>query len=899
MLDEPREDKHSAIDLRAAPCDVTRRWRPASSDRTITLCARAVIRCGGSFSRSSSHTEQSDATMQNLGSFSALLHKEHPSLFPEPESALRSILNIGHTIEERDDNSLDSLCTHTLYNACWLLRHEDALNEILVLHNLEIVELHCNTYTLRHLGHGTTSEGSPNTPLDAGREALVKWLLRVHRCIRNLSLDLTAITESPTEFCDALRLHRNYRSIHIGVSGRESPRCQQLTNLLCDTTGLLELSLFGIHMFNEEDGVRIHSVVVSNDRIRKLSFQRCHDHHSNLKQIVHAATRLPDLEELVLSVEKPGSSSSEDLKLESLLGHPCYLRKLRLHIDTSYREFLEYLAINQCITELEITHKVSEAWDLIPLLGNTGLENALRRLVISLDMQSVLKDESYEVLLLSFLEEAALDMLKFHNTLFTEKGIRAIANGLKMNGKFVCKATSDPAMKDSEKRPFLKELHLRGENLSCDELSILVESLQYNRFLKVLDVGAISATERSTHWAVTKTIVDNLTATLPERSARSEKSPTAPFRVVKDHFPEELMHLISALCSDITFQKLNFVFLLNPDEDRNTRIMEFGHLLALLPYCTTLNTLETVSIESNSCGIPDEGAVGLAMLACMSKTLVDLTLSLGDCSSEITSILLFEGLADNVSIRQLTMSGWGLASPAPLFFQHMCQANKSLQRLHIHMTNVADKGNAAFIDQLPNALKYISSLLEFRVTHGTEREEVFLDKVPAVLRRNQKLLSDAAKLVADLVQQREFPQGSGEVGYDVHLTRPRSRTFNRVKDLPELRKWIMIMTGWSTEKIEAELAFTKELAAGLLSEAGEAGTSDDVDEETQSVFEDLRLSEVAQPPFSEPYDGRYGERLRALNSTARAVYYGEENRYSKLCKDLQEALRNQDPDLLA
>ncbi|KAK8770379.1 hypothetical protein V5799_013156, partial [Amblyomma americanum] len=837
--------------------------------------------------------EQSDAMMQNLGRFSALLHKEHTSLFREPESALRSILNIGHTIEERDDNSLDSLCTHTLYNACWLLRHEDALNEILVLHNLEIVELHCNTYTLRSLGLDTASEA-----MDAGRDALVQWLLRVHRCIRCLSLDLTAITESPTEFCDALRLHRNYRSIHIGVSGRESPRCQQLTDLLCDTTDFLELSLFGIHMFNEEDGVQIHKVVVPNERIRKLSFQRCHDHHSNLKQIVDAATCLTDLEELVLSVQKPASSRSEDLKLESLLGPPCSLRKLRLHIDTSYREFLEYLAINQCITELEITHKVSEAWDLLQLLGNTGLENALRRLVLSLDMQSVLEDESYVILLHSFLEDAALDMLKFHNTLFTEKGIRAIANGLKMNGKFDFKATSDPTLKDSEKRPFLKELHLRGENLSCDELSILVASFQYNRFLKVLDVGAISPTVRSTHKDVTKTIVDHSTETLSERSARSEKNPTAPFRVVKDHFPEEHMHLISALLSDITFQKLNFVFILHHFEDRDARIKEFGNLLALLPYCTALNTLESVSIESKFCRIPDEGAVGLAMLACMSKTLVDLTLMLGNRSSEITSILLFEGLAVSVSIRQLTMSGWNLASPAPIFFQHMCQTNKSLQRLHIHMTDVADKGNAAFIAQLPNALKYISSLLEFRVTHGTGRE-VFLDKVLAVLRRNQKLLSDAAKLVTDLVQQRELPQGSGGVGYDVHLTRPRSRTFNRVKDLPELRKRIMIMTGWSTEKIETELAFTKELAAGLLSEAGEAGTSDDVDEETQSVFEDLRLREVAQQADSEPYDGRYDERLRDLNRAVRAIYYEEEHRYAVLCYKMQKAFRILDLDLLS
>ncbi|KAK8778913.1 hypothetical protein V5799_019745 [Amblyomma americanum] len=836
--------------------------------------------------------KQSDATMQNLGSFSALLHKEQPFLFPEPESALRSILNIGHIMEERDDKALDSLCTQTLYNTCWLLRHEDALNEILVLHNLEIVELHRNTYTLRHLGHDMTSEA-----LDFRREALVKWLLRVHRCIRCLSLDLTAITESPTEFCDAFRLHRNYRSIHIGVSGRESPRCHQFTNLLCDTTDLLELSLFGIHMFNEEDGVRIRSVVVSNSRIRKLSFQRCHDHQSNIKQIVHAASRLPDLEELVLSIEKPASSSSEDPKLESLLDQPPYLRKLRFHIDTSYHNFLQDLAINQCITELEITRKMLVARDLIPLLENSGLENALKRLVVSLDMQSVLKDASYEALLLTFLEEAALDVLKFHNTLFTEKGIRAIAKGLKTNGKL--QATSGPTKEDSEKRPFLKELHLRGENLSCDELSILVESLQYNRYLKVLDVGAISATERTAHWAVTKTIVDDLTGTLLERSARSEKSPTAPFRVVKDHFPEELVRLISALRRDITFQKLNFVFLLNPDEDRSTRIMEFGHLLALLPYCTTLNTLESVSIESNSFEIPDEGAVGLAMLACMSKTLVDLTLTLGDSSSEITSILLFEGLADSVSIRSLTMSGWGLASPAPLFFQHMCQTNKSLQRLHIHMTNVADKGNGAFIAQLPNALKYISSLLEFRVTHGTGREEIFLDKVLAVLRRNQKLLCEAAKLVTDLVKQRELPQGRGEVGYDVHLTRPRSRTFNRVKDLPELRKGIMILTGWSTEKIETELVFTKELAAGLLSEAGEAGTSDDVDEETQNVFENLRLREVAEHAFSEPYDGRYDERLEALHKAVRAVYYEEEDRYSKQYKGLQEALRTLDPDVLA
>nr|XP_037273734.1 uncharacterized protein LOC119165771 [Rhipicephalus microplus] len=108
------------------------------------------------------------------------------------------------------------------------------------------------------------------------RECLITWLLRVHRCIRRVRLDLTEVAQSPGAFCRGYRLHEDYKILELGVSGKTLPRGRRLFLFLGHVTQLTELSLYGLYLMHPDDHCRLAALVASNVFLRKLTLKKCH-----------------------------------------------------------------------------------------------------------------------------------------------------------------------------------------------------------------------------------------------------------------------------------------------------------------------------------------------------------------------------------------------------------------------------------------------------------------------------------------------------------------------------------------------------------------------------------------------------------------------------------------------
>lgn len=894
--------------------------RTAAADERAVIATKAAASSEERESDGSESPPEGEAPYSHyLVSLSTFVHQRQPVLFPQVESFLHSVLDVHRTISEEPVEVLDALCTQSERVCCWLLAYQDTMNRMMAPYEVEVVEVHPGSYTMRHLGDTFPKQATAESIREKAqgmcigdkqfvheRECLVTWMLRVHCCIQRLHLDLTAVAGSPGEFCRRFRLHEGYRVVELGVSGTASPRSRFLFPFLGHVSRLTELSLFGLYLLLPEDNFRLAALVASNVLLRKLSLKRCHIADSNLAGLIDAAVGLPLLECFSLSLCNAGLWFKRSQQLALLLASSGSerLRQVQFGVACDLKPILENLRENKNVVEVHISHELVAPSELMKLCDLAEANTSLRRLVLSVDLESALPSRYYQFILTKFIENAKMEHLMLSNSFFTTRGVQAIAGGLKKNGiqKRACLPFEEPPTMNDEREPrFLKALYLRSSNLTCEHLSILVEALNANDTLEVLDVGKVQSSPSVSHTDVTQKIIDNA-IWQNQRKTVSQQNFSAPIvRVNKVHFAEEIPLLISAIRKDVTFRKLNLAFCDVPGESLGSRSLQFSHLVAMLPFYRASDALESLEIDVHLPGIRNHSFLGLSLLAASSKTLTELSISLADTCCEFTSILLLQGLASSVSIRSLMMSGWGLKHPVSVWFWNFCRLNQSLQKLHIHVTSTQDEGSAGFLDDLPDTIEECRWLVDFRLTHGKLREPIVLPEVLSIVRKNQQLhpVAVTQTITAAMEPHRVIQTFEKKLTVDIGVRLRRSL------DKTGFKEALVERTNWYTEKIDKAIKFTKALISRTLGQRAKVQRRDsslgpnlkakvrgpfgDLDEITQErIFRRLQVHNACTLDCSDIYVAEYQMRLSEVSHAMRTIYNEEHQYYASVCNKLQQ-----------
>ncbi|KAH6923431.1 hypothetical protein HPB50_001070 [Hyalomma asiaticum] len=680
------------------------------------------------------------------------------------------------------------------------------------------------------------------------RECVILWLLRVHRCIERLRLDLTDIAESPDEFCRGWRLHWGYRVVELGVSGRISPSGHRLFSVLGHVTLLTELSLSGLYLMSPDDNVLLAALVTANMFLRKLSLTRCYMDARNLDGVVEATTGLPFFESFSISLQNPHSWVERGEQLSRLLAStgPSRLRRAQFGDGCHLKPLLKRLCQSTNVVEVQIAQELFSPSDLMTLCDVAEANTTLERLFLSIDMERAVPSRYYQSVLTRFVENANMDILKLDNSFFTTRGVRAVAEGLKRNCTVEMQRPDTEecsTLKKNAQQRCLRELYLRGDNLTCEHVSILVDALDGNRTLEILDVGYAKASAKVSDADVTQKIIDDAIRQYHRAVISQRNNPTAAARVNKVYFAEDIPLLISAIRKDVTFRKLILSFCDVPERTIQRQSSEFSRLLALLHFFSVRDTLEVLDVNVSSPGVSDVAFLGLSLLVATSKNLTELSIELADTCSDFASVLLFQGLASSTSVRSLIMSGWRLDHPVPLWFDHFCRVNASLRKLHIHVTCLEDEANTVFLTALPDTLANCAWLVDFRLTCGDLREPVFIPEVLSFLRVNKKLNPFAVRLVTHAARMPNIVVQH----CDKKLSLYAGVTLRRAIELPDFKQALLESFTDSTDEIERAINKTKSLVSSALGRRAKIHRRLSVTGPTLNADEADRSEDMSQP----------------------------------------------------
>ncbi|XP_075727662.1 uncharacterized protein LOC142768944 [Rhipicephalus microplus] len=842
-----------------------------------------------------------------LTGFSEFLHEKAPSVFPHWRSFERLVLDVRRAIHEKPAAELDSWCSHSERQPCWLLSFEDTIARFVLLYDIEMAVIHPGSFSMHHVDRDFLKRANAEAIRDRAREmgiepeqflyerdCLITWLLRAHRCILRVRLDLTEVAQSPGEFCRGYHLHKDYKILELGVSGKTLLRGRHLFLFLGHVTQLTELSLFVLYLTHPDDDCRLAALVASNVFLRKLTLKMCHIADRNLEGLIDAVKGLPLLECVSISVLDPESCFERSQQLSQLLVGPGCRSLQQAHFDVpcDLGLILERLGENEQVVEVYINQQLTTPSELMKLCDLVNANTHLKHLSLPINMDSTLPRRYYKFVLSKFVEKARMEVLNLQNSFITTRGIKAIAEGLKRNG---AKEASEPTSviqtteSDVGRQQYLKALYIRGD-LTCEHLGILVDALDANRTLEVLDVGRVLPSPSMSHADVTRKIVDQAFRQ-GQCSTRSQRSSVATVRVNKVYFGEDLHLLIIAVRNDVTFHKLNLLFGDSPTEMLKSHSFDFSQLLALLPFFAVAETLETLEIQVSVPGTYDVAFMGVSLLAATSNSLTELNVILADSCCEFVSILLLHGLASSISIRSLTMSGWSLKRPVPFWFFRFCCMNESLRKLHIHITNLEADDNTTFYEDLPDALAKCRWLVDFRLTCGKLREPIFIPEVLSIIRRNKRVQKWPVKLVATA----EGDPQKVVKHFDKNLTLDKSVRLRRSMDVPDFKQHVFERFMYSTDVIDRAIETIKNLVSSTLGHRAKvhrrattpgpgSNVRDEVrtglmDEATQErLFRNLHVRDLRGGNFDLNVD-HYMMRISMVSHMMRTVYNEQQKRY--------------------
>ncbi|KAL3192347.1 hypothetical protein MRX96_059158 [Rhipicephalus microplus] len=238
---------------------------------------------------------------------------------------------------------------------------KDTLARFVLLYDIEMAVIHPGSFSMHHVDRDflkrANAEGIRDRAREMGiepeqflyeRECLITWLLRAHRCILRMCVDLTEVAQSPGEFCRGYRLYKDHKILELGVSGKTLLRGRHLFLFLGHVTQLTELSIFGLylthpgrrlpprHASRKQRKIRIY--VTKNVDIEYLfiaSESYTQFIFRNMEGLIDAVKGLPLLKCFSISVLDPESRFERSQQLSQLLTGPGCRSLQQAHFDSA------------------------------------------------------------------------------------------------------------------------------------------------------------------------------------------------------------------------------------------------------------------------------------------------------------------------------------------------------------------------------------------------------------------------------------------------------------------------------------------------------------------------------------------------------------------------------------
>ncbi|XP_077532187.1 uncharacterized protein LOC144144548 isoform X1 [Haemaphysalis longicornis] len=688
-----------------------------------------------------------EETAETISTFARFLLREEPDLFDNIFRAKRFLeladrrFRGSFGIQE----SFFDPCTKGGDESCWALGLHQRWNAVLNPESVEMIALHEGTFSFETFGD------APNLhtlldPNDAFSVCICLWMLRHHRCISRVSLDVSVIAPHyPRIFWRLLRFNAEYLD-QVELKGLgESNDDFNIGHLLHSAVHLSHLFLTNFRL-TDTGAAHISDIVANNDDLAVLVLR---DVRLGTPEIQHlgriiSANGHPWTLELAGSIEPSGGRDDAVANLlDTALGG------LRLGISCNWTPFFQRLGNNSELCELEIIDCGALHLSLADLASALMVNNSLKRLKLQLRLSSA---EPSIVIAWQRLSQAigqnrALQLLSFAFSKFGDQEDAAVT------------ALGD-ALAENET---LRELSVEGCELSYASLHVLLDNLARNMMLQKLLIGALEDAD----------MCEQVLGHIVELGLSERVDWICKLKCDRLLWAAVEVRVEAARHGA---QVLRKVSVLGP------RVQGAGDSFTGLSLM--YRALTSLSIEGNVV-ISNAGAETLEDLFARSSVLESVTLLFPVGESLVVTILA--GLASSKTVSSVVVGGgWPLVGAASVAFEKLLETNSSIVEL-----SIVERTRVGFEDlkcRLQRGLRRNYSVSKLRLLYGEERVESRDSRVVRLLQCNRIMTSWSSDAIVGC-----------------HMTRGAAYSIHRINTCDSGRLILRTGTGYSDEELDKKL----------------------------------------------------------------------------------------------
>ncbi|KAL3193541.1 hypothetical protein MRX96_016892 [Rhipicephalus microplus] len=620
------------------------------------------------------------------------LHKNCPGL-PPVEDIAKQLQNLQRRCQ-RAGLRVDTPCSMTDIEPCWIFNSLSTFNHILLGANMEVKEEEPRKFSVCFL------DGIERSNHDSTFNAciLLHILLERHKCVQSLLLDeKTMGTHFPEILCNALACNRGLK--HLAITGWNfSPGTKyRLVHSLCKMPAKLETIAISYLSIGPNEAALIGDMVARTECVRTIKFLVNDMRPEAGTELMKGVCRNGSVELIWLKSNALGFggacilgeylSRSSKLRDLSLSHVPCFDEGQLLLIAEGLKtnRSLETLKIQYChVTPTGIDR-------LAEVLKTNG---TLKSLAVSACGLAQAAAKSLGILL--EFNSALLDVDLRDNDI-DDTGAMWLAMSLKMN-------------------THLKTLNLEANHISSVGVLMLVEALRSNEVLKELRLGffrARNADERAVTAALSRTAAHGRVRLCYNRLS-------------------DVFKLAAGL--RINAERITSIHL-----DANVKV-KGDCLKKLFVSLAELSCLESLCFDS-PVRMDDSAARRFAHLLIKTKTLK--RIQINDCNAGKSALkVIMKGLKLNQSVSHMEMDFSATLSSCTHAFADMLKGNKTLTYFG-HITT--KKSQLHLIAEELRANRVLTSLKIWKEP-GYE-EDIF--EINEILRRNVSHLNRAVEFALD------------------------------------------------------------------------------------------------------------------------------------------------------
>ncbi|XP_077532317.1 uncharacterized protein LOC144144660 [Haemaphysalis longicornis] len=596
-------------------------------------------------------------------------------------------------------------CSQDGDDACWAVGLQQRWNAFLNLRGIEMIALHERTFSLQ------TFQDAPNVLLgadDVTSLCACLWILRNHRCISKVALDMSVVARyHPAVFWRLLRFQAEFLE-DVELKGFcNVDNVFYIAHLLNGTTNLFRLALTNLTLSGAA-AMQLGDVLGSNRNLETLILKEIHLTATDIKHL--ALTISVNENPWMLELRgwiAPGDGQGD--AVASLLATT--LGQLYLEVSCDWAPFFRRLAVNHELTELEIVDCSPFLFLSLNDLANALLFNyTLKRLKLQMCMSSTEQnvDIDWQYVSKAIRQNLGLQQLSFAFSSFGTEADGAVA------------ALGD-ALAENQ---ILRELSVEGCELSSSNLMLLLNGLSRNVTLQKLHIGALEGDD------LCQQLLKHITKlNLSERvdwvcKLNSDLLQWAAIEEGINVTPNGLQRL----------RKLKLLLERVEDSDN-----PFPGLYLMSCALTSLSIGGDVQMN-------DAGAETFALFFIRSAVLDSVSLLFP--ASERQVVLMLNGLSLSKTVSCVVVGGdWRLIGAASVAFEQTLHTNTSITEL-----TIAQRTRVGFEElkcHLQRGLQNNYSVSKLRLLYGADQVESRDSRIVRLLQCNRMLARWATSAISE------------------------------------------------------------------------------------------------------------------------------------------------------